>query len=136
MHTCDKIPSHCYSSCLSVQQTYHWMVHMASVLYPYILQICVQVKLNSATQIKCSLFMLLQISVSEEMQYDDAFTLQQVREEHVTNFYYMAGMVPFIQKVIKDVSVILCINSNKAGLLNHTPLVNVCICNSLCKSER
>ena len=45
-----------------------------------------------------------QISTSTEMQYDDAFTLQQVAEDHVWNLNFMAGMVPFIQKLIKDVS--------------------------------
>ena len=44
-----------------------------------------------------------QISVSKEMQYDDAFTLQKVEPEYVEIFNYMAGMVPFIQKVIAEV---------------------------------
>ena len=38
------------------------------------------------------------------MQYDDAFTMQQVEDCHVEIFNYVAGMVPFIQKVIADVS--------------------------------
>ena len=38
------------------------------------------------------------------MQYDDAFTMQQVDDCHVEIFNYVAGMVPFIQKVIADVS--------------------------------
>jgi len=42
--------------------------------------------------------------MSSEMQYDDAFTLQQVEECHVEIFNYIAGMVPFIHKVIADVS--------------------------------
>ena len=41
------------------------------------------------------------------MQYDDAFTLQQVEPELVEIFNFMAGMVPFIQKIIKDVRNIL-----------------------------
>ena len=39
------------------------------------------------------------------MQYDDAFTLQKVEDEYVDIFNYMAGMVPLIQKLIRDVSV-------------------------------
>ena len=38
------------------------------------------------------------------MQYDDAFTLQHIEAVHIVNFNYMAGMVPFVQKLIKDVS--------------------------------
>ena len=38
------------------------------------------------------------------MQYDDAFTIQKVDEELVQIFNQMAGMVPFIQKLIADVS--------------------------------
>ena len=38
------------------------------------------------------------------MQYDDAFTLQRVDEEEVANFNFMAGMVPFIQQLLADVS--------------------------------
>ncbi|KAI0218263.1 hypothetical protein LSAT2_030020, partial [Lamellibrachia satsuma] len=45
---------------------------------------------------------LKKIGMSSEMQYDDAFTMQQVEECHVEIFNYVAGMVPFIQKVIAD----------------------------------
>ncbi|KAK2143235.1 hypothetical protein LSH36_861g02042 [Paralvinella palmiformis] len=45
---------------------------------------------------------LKKITVSQEMQYDDAFTLQEVREEHLFNFNFMAGMVPGIQKILED----------------------------------
>jgi hypothetical protein len=38
------------------------------------------------------------------MQYDDAFTLQEVHVEHLKNFNFMAGMIPVIQKVLRDVS--------------------------------
>ena len=38
------------------------------------------------------------------MQYDDAFTLQRVSDEQIENFFYVAGMVPFLQKLIADVS--------------------------------
>ena len=37
------------------------------------------------------------------MQYDDAFTMQVIEQEDVDNFNYVAGMVPFIQKIISDV---------------------------------
>lgn len=37
------------------------------------------------------------------MQYDDAFTIQKVDEELVRIFNHMAGMVPFVQKLIADV---------------------------------
>ena len=47
---------------------------------------------------------LLQIGVVDEKQYDDAFTLQHVDEDLVEIFNSMAGMVPFIQKMIADVS--------------------------------
>ena len=46
----------------------------------------------------------MQIGVSQEMQYDDAFTLQKVEDDYVRIFNYMAGMVPVIQKLIIDVS--------------------------------
>ena len=44
-----------------------------------------------------------QIGTSDEMQYDDAFTMQVIEQEDVDNFNYVAGMVPFIQKIISDV---------------------------------
>ena len=50
------------------------------------------------------LLLLLQLGTCKEMQYDDAFTMQYIEPVDVTNFNYMAGMVPFIQKLIKDVS--------------------------------
>uniref|UniRef100_K1QKL7 Inositol 1,4,5-trisphosphate receptor n=1 Tax=Magallana gigas TaxID=29159 RepID=K1QKL7_MAGGI len=42
------------------------------------------------------------IETIEEMQYDDAFTIQKVDEELVRIFNHMAGMVPFVQKLIAD----------------------------------
>ncbi|KAK2186847.1 hypothetical protein NP493_187g03055 [Ridgeia piscesae] len=45
---------------------------------------------------------LRQIGVSTEMRYDDAFTIQRVTEKHVETFNYVAGMVPFLQKLIAD----------------------------------
>ncbi|KAK2148285.1 hypothetical protein LSH36_505g01003 [Paralvinella palmiformis] len=45
---------------------------------------------------------LKKITASQEMQYDDAFTLQEVKEEDLFNFNFMAGMVPGIQKILED----------------------------------
>jgi len=45
-----------------------------------------------------------QIGVMEEKQYDDAYTLQSVDQEYEEIFNFMAGMVPFIQKLLNDVS--------------------------------
>ncbi|XP_062567417.1 inositol 1,4,5-trisphosphate receptor type 3-like isoform X1 [Saccostrea cucullata] len=42
------------------------------------------------------------IGTIEEKQYDDAFTIQGVEDEHVEIFHHMAGMVPFIQKLVAD----------------------------------
>jgi hypothetical protein len=44
-----------------------------------------------------------QVETIEEMQYDDAFTIQKVHKDLVEIFNHMAGMVPFIQKLIADV---------------------------------
>lgn len=46
---------------------------------------------------------LLQVSASGESQYDDAFTIQMVEDEHVHEFNYVAGCVPFLLNLIKDV---------------------------------
>lgn len=40
------------------------------------------------------------------MQYDDAFTLQKVAAADLQNFRFMAGMVPFLQKIIQLVSMV------------------------------
>ncbi|KAL8600024.1 hypothetical protein ACOMHN_057793 [Nucella lapillus] len=45
---------------------------------------------------------LRKIAAIQEKQYDDAFTLQFVEPELVDIFHYMAGMVPFIQKLVAD----------------------------------
>jgi len=50
--------------------------------------------------------MILQIGVIEEKQYDDAFTLQSVEKDLQEVFNFMAGMVPFIQKLVHDVSLV------------------------------
>jgi hypothetical protein len=38
------------------------------------------------------------------MRYDDAFTICLVETQDVENFRMLAGMVPFLQKLIADVS--------------------------------
>ena len=48
--------------------------------------------------------MYLKVTGSSESQYDDAFTIQRVEDENVLEFNYVAGMVPFLQNLIKDVS--------------------------------
>ncbi|KAK7486477.1 hypothetical protein BaRGS_00022278, partial [Batillaria attramentaria] len=45
---------------------------------------------------------LKKIAAIQEKQYDDAFTLQHVEPELVEICHYMAGMVPFIQKLVSD----------------------------------
>ena len=49
------------------------------------------------------------MSASGESQYDDAFTIQMVEDEHVNEFNYVAGMVPFLRNLIKDVSRGVCL---------------------------
>jgi len=56
----------------------------------------------SMTGLQWTTAALRKIGVSEEMQYDDAFTMQKVDDNLVEIFNYMAGMVPFIQKLIAD----------------------------------
>lgn len=51
-------------------------------------------------------FTIIKVSASGESQYDDAFTIQNVEDEHVNEFNYVAGMVPFLQNLIKDVSLL------------------------------
>ncbi|CAG2225799.1 unnamed protein product [Mytilus edulis] len=57
---------------------------------------------SSMGSLKWSTATLKQISTIEEKQYDDAFTIQGVSSDLVEIFDYMAGMVPFIQKLIGD----------------------------------
>nr|KAG5699258.1 hypothetical protein BaRGS_000460 [Batillaria attramentaria] len=45
---------------------------------------------------------VIRIAAIQEKQYDDAFTLQHVEPELVEICHYMAGMVPFIQKLVSD----------------------------------
>nr|KAG5691428.1 hypothetical protein BaRGS_016344 [Batillaria attramentaria] len=42
------------------------------------------------------------IAAIQEKQYNDAFTVQHVEPELVEIYHYMAGMVPFIQKLVSD----------------------------------
>ena len=52
------------------------------------------------------MFYIVQIGVIEEKQYDDAFTLQSVDQPLEEIFNKMAGMVPFIQKLVLDVCIL------------------------------
>ena len=55
---------------------------------------------------------LSQVSASGESQYDDAFTIQLVEDDHVHEFNYVAGCVPFFLNLIRDVCVkhvIICL---------------------------
>ncbi|KAL3848185.1 hypothetical protein ACJMK2_019059 [Sinanodonta woodiana] len=57
----------------------------------------------------------LQIDVIEEKQYDDAFTMQEVDQELVDIFHFMAGMVPFIQKLVDDKKKLNALNAQKVS---------------------
>lgn len=61
---------------------------------------------SSMASLKWTTAKLNEIEAINEMQYDDAFTLQKVEDEHCHNFYFVAGMVPSIQKLIENVSFI------------------------------
>lgn len=50
-----------------------------------------------------------QVSATNESMYDDAFTLQRVEPLDISNFNYVAGMVPFLFNFIRDVSRKLCL---------------------------
>ncbi|XP_067668084.1 inositol 1,4,5-trisphosphate-gated calcium channel ITPR2-like [Haliotis asinina] len=56
----------------------------------------------------------MKIEAIREKQYDDAFTLQAVDTELVDIFHYMAGMVPFIQKLVKDKKEDVILNAKSA----------------------
>nr|XP_022345635.1 inositol 1,4,5-trisphosphate receptor type 3-like isoform X6 [Crassostrea virginica] len=56
----------------------------------------------------------LSIGTIEEKQYDDAFTIQGVEDEHVEIFHHMAGMVPFIQKLVSDKKSGMTLNAKMA----------------------
>jgi inositol 1,4,5-triphosphate receptor type 1 len=57
---------------------------------------------NSMAGLKYSTAVLKKIGAISEKQYDDAFTVQMVDPELKEIFNYMAGMVPFIQKLVSD----------------------------------
>ena len=46
---------------------------------------------------------LKQISASGERLYHDAYTIQRVEKEDLTNFNFVAGMVPYLINLIQDV---------------------------------
>ncbi|XP_078311676.1 inositol 1,4,5-trisphosphate-gated calcium channel ITPR2-like [Crassostrea virginica] len=69
---------------------------------------------QSMASLKWSTAELKVIETNEEMQYDDAFTIQKVDEELVQIFNQMAGMVPFIQKLIADKKEGLILNAKMA----------------------
>lgn len=50
------------------------------------------------------------MGVSREMRYDDAFTICLVEAHDVANFRMFAGMVPFLQKLISDVGILLILH--------------------------
>ncbi|XP_023930445.1 inositol 1,4,5-trisphosphate receptor type 3 [Lingula anatina] len=57
---------------------------------------------TSMEGLKWTLASLRKVSVEKEMQYNDAFTIQKVAPDLVENFNCMAGMVPFLQNLIKQ----------------------------------
>lgn len=69
---------------------------------------------KAMASLKWSTAELKQIGTIEEKQYDDAFTIQGVEEEHVEIFHHMAGMVPFIQKLVSDKKSGLTLNAKMA----------------------
>ncbi len=46
---------------------------------------------------------LCQIAASGERLYHDAYTLQKVEDDHLSNFNNVAGMVPFLINLIYEV---------------------------------
>ena len=68
--------------------------------------------------------MSYQISASGEKVYHDAYTIQVVEEEHLKNFNYVAGMVPFLLNLVLDVSFL-----NLYYIVLH---VCVCVCVCVC----
>ncbi|KAK3094787.1 hypothetical protein FSP39_006217 [Pinctada imbricata] len=69
---------------------------------------------KSMASLKWSNAQLKQIGTIEEKQYDDAFTIQGVEAELMEIFNYMAGMVPFIQKLVADKKQGLKLNAKMA----------------------
>ncbi|KAK3095936.1 hypothetical protein FSP39_021047 [Pinctada imbricata] len=58
---------------------------------------------NSIASLGWSRAKLRQIGTMTEKQYDDAFTMQEVTPDLVEVFNFIAGMCPFIQKLIEDI---------------------------------
>ncbi|CAD5113406.1 DgyrCDS2578 [Dimorphilus gyrociliatus] len=56
---------------------------------------------NSMDSLKWTTACLKTIGAIKEMQYDDAFTLQKVENIDCRNFYYAAGIVPVLLKLIE-----------------------------------
>ncbi|XP_064638087.1 inositol 1,4,5-trisphosphate receptor type 2-like isoform X2 [Lineus longissimus] len=59
---------------------------------------------ESLRGIECDEAQLHEISTECDQQYDDAFSLQQCMQEHVSIFNYVAGTVPFIKNLIADLT--------------------------------
>ncbi|KAK7475986.1 hypothetical protein BaRGS_00032753 [Batillaria attramentaria] len=57
---------------------------------------------QSMSGLKYTTAQLKKIAAIQEKQYNDAFTVQHVEPELVEIYHYMAGMVPFIQKLVSD----------------------------------
>ena len=47
--------------------------------------------------------MLLQIDLSREMNFADAFTIQAVDKKMLQNFNFVAGTSPSLSKLLKDI---------------------------------
>ncbi|KAL5005127.1 hypothetical protein ScPMuIL_018583 [Solemya velum] len=69
---------------------------------------------QSMGSLKWTTASLRQIGAIKEKQYDDAFTIQAVTDDLVEIFHYMAGMVPFIQKLIHDKKNSVVLNAKMA----------------------
>ncbi|XP_053404101.1 inositol 1,4,5-trisphosphate receptor type 3-like isoform X2 [Mercenaria mercenaria] len=57
---------------------------------------------RSLGSLKWSTAHMRKITVADEQQYDDAFTIQTVDPALENIFSFMAGMVPFLQKLLQD----------------------------------
>ncbi|XP_025079753.1 inositol 1,4,5-trisphosphate receptor type 3-like [Pomacea canaliculata] len=57
---------------------------------------------NSMAGLQYTTAHLKKVTAFDEKHYDDAFTIQHVDSRLVDIFHYMAGMVPFLQKLVRD----------------------------------
>ena len=57
----------------------------------------------------------LQVESKAECQYDDAYTLQEVSKDDLTNFHWAAGIVPVILNLIKQVQTV-----HSTVIISHT----------------